>query len=58
MFDEIPKQPPRTDDPRCLRRIREALNGLDHGRVTVVVQDGRVVQLERTDKVRLPRPHD
>jgi hypothetical protein len=55
MFDEVPSQPPRTDDPRSLRQIREALNGLDHGRVTVVVQDGRIVQLERTDKVRLLR---
>ncbi len=36
-------------------RVREALRGLEHGEVTVVVQDGVVVQLRRTDRVRLPR---
>lgn len=39
-----------------LDRVREALRGLQHGEVTVVVQDGVVVQLRRTDRVRLPRP--
>jgi hypothetical protein len=28
---------------------------MEHGKLTVVVQDGRIIQLERTDKVRLPR---
>lgn len=38
-----------------LERIRESLQGLHHGEVTVVVQDGVVVQIERTEKHRLPR---
>ena len=38
-----------------LERLREALRGLQHGEVTVVVQDGVVVQLQRTDRVRVPR---
>jgi hypothetical protein len=33
--------------------VQEALRGLRYGAVTVVVQDGVVVQLERTDKLRL-----
>ena len=40
---------------RALERIRDSLEGLRHGEVTVVVQDGVVVQIERTDKLRLPR---
>ena len=48
-----PSRPQRSDDPRALGEIREALRGLQHGRLTVVVQDGVIVQLERTDKVRL-----
>jgi hypothetical protein len=30
-----------------------ALAGLQHGTVTLIVQDGRVVQVETTSKVRL-----
>jgi len=44
----------RSDD--ALGRIRAALRGLKFGTVTAVVQDGVVVQVERTEKVRLDRP--
>lgn len=43
----------RTD--QALDRVRDALADLRFGTVTVVVQDGVVVQVERTEKVRLPR---
>ncbi|MDX2168004.1 MAG: DUF2292 domain-containing protein [Deltaproteobacteria bacterium] len=39
----------------ALTKVREALDGLRYGTVTVVVQDGVVVQVERTEKVRLTR---
>jgi hypothetical protein len=38
-----------------LQCIAEALRGLQYGTVTVIVQDGVVVQVERTEKRRLPR---
>lgn len=38
-----------------LDRIASALSGLRFGAVTVIVQDGVVVQVERTEKVRLTR---
>lgn len=38
------------------RLIREALQGLRFGSVTVIVQDGVVIQVERSEKKRLPRP--
>jgi hypothetical protein len=38
-----------------LQQIREALAGLRFGSVTIVVQDGVVVQIDRTEKKRLQR---
>ena len=43
------------DDETALRRIEAALRGLRYGTVTAVVQNGVVVQVERTEKVRLQR---
>jgi hypothetical protein len=37
------------------QEIREALRGLQYGSVTVVVQDGLIVQVERLEKRRLVR---
>jgi hypothetical protein len=39
----------------ALDRIRDALRGLRFGEVTVIVQDGVVVQVERTEKLRLAK---
>ena len=36
-----------------LDRISEAVRGLRFGSVEIIVQDGRVVQIERTEKFRL-----
>lgn len=33
-------------------RVREALRGLRYGEVRLVVHDGSVVQVERTEKLR------
>ena len=41
----------------ALGRIQAALRGLRFGTVTAVVQNGVVVQVERTEKVRLDRQH-
>jgi len=41
----------RTRD--ALERIQVALRGLRYGTVTAVVHDGVVVQVERTEKIRL-----
>ena len=43
----------RTRD--ALDRIGAALRGLRYGTVTAVVQDGVVVQVERTEKIRLEK---
>ncbi len=41
------------DESQALSKVRDALAGLRFGEVTIVVQDGVVVQVERTEKVRL-----
>jgi hypothetical protein len=40
-------------DPTLLREIAAALRGLRYGSIELVVHDGRVVQLERHEKVRI-----
>jgi hypothetical protein len=38
-----------------LKTIREALRGLRFGSVNIIVQDGVIVQIDRTEKRRLRR---
>lgn len=40
----------------ALAEIRDALRGLRYGSLTIQVQDGVVVQIDRTEKRRLQRP--
>jgi hypothetical protein len=42
------------DAADTLARVRHALRGLRFGEVRIVVHEGSVVQVERTEKVRLP----
>ena len=51
-------QEPAADDSREreIAQIRDALRGLKFGAVNIVVQDGVVVQIDRTEKRRLRKP--
>ena len=40
----------------AMEQIRQALRGLRFGEVAIVVQDGVVIQIERTERTRLRRP--
>jgi hypothetical protein len=42
-------------DAYVIGRVREALQGMRFGEVRIVVHDGIVVQVERTEKLRLLR---
>lgn len=42
------------DRPEWLALVREKVEGLRYGVVQLVVHDGRVTQIERTEKTRLP----
>lgn len=44
--------PPAGRTDAALRRIGGALHGLKYGSVLAIVQDGVVVQVERTEKIR------
>lgn len=37
------------------RLVREALTSIRFGTVTLVVQDGRVIQVDKSEKIRLNR---
>lgn len=43
------------DDEAALQRIGTALQGLRYGSVLAIVQDGVVIQIERTEKTRLEK---
>jgi hypothetical protein len=47
---------PAPNDPIAvvLEHVRTALQGLKYGHVSLIVQDGRVVQVDRFEKTRLP----
>ncbi len=44
--------------PDWLALVREKVEGLRYGVVQLVVHDGRVTQIERTEKTRLPGGRD
>ncbi|WP_409343281.1 YezD family protein [Paenibacillus sp. MBLB4367] len=39
-------------DELWLNRVKESLNGLAYGIVQIVVHDGQIVQIERTERQR------
>jgi hypothetical protein len=43
-------------DERWNERITSALNGLEYGSVQIVVHEGRIVQIERTERKRFDQP--
>lgn len=52
--DNAPQDP--TGSPAWLALVREKVEGLRYGIVQLVVHDGRVTQIERTEKTRLSPP--
>lgn len=39
-------------DDMWLDRIRQSVNGLEYGHVQIIIHDGRIVQIERTERKR------
>ena len=44
------------NESEILRRIASAISGVRFGSVEVVIQDSRVVQIERKEKFRFDKP--
>jgi hypothetical protein len=42
----------------ALKHIRAAVRGVRYGTVTILVQDGVVIQVDRTEKIRLDYSKD
>ena len=49
------KESPNEGQEKTVRLFLQALRDLQFGQVTAIVQDGVVVQIERTEKRRLNR---
>jgi hypothetical protein len=47
---------PENLPPDILRRLLKAASGLEYGTITLVFHEGRVIQIERNEKLRLPAP--
>lgn len=43
--------------PDVLERISQAIQGVRFGSVEVVIQDGKIIQIERKEKFRFDRPN-
>jgi len=53
MAEPIKKNESWNIDGHVLDRISQAVRGLRFGSVEIVIQDGRIVQIERREKFRL-----
>ncbi len=53
--ERLPRAGGRDGAEGLWAHLEKALRGLRFGTVTLTVQDGVVVQVERTEKIRLPR---
>lgn len=51
---EVSRRSP-ADVEQTLIHVREALRGLQYGEISIVVQDGVVLQIERTERTRIRR---
>ncbi len=40
-------------DREFQQRLEQALREIRHGSVTLVIQDGRVIQIDKSEKIRL-----
>lgn len=56
MTQSIPQTKPEAS-PDWLRVVQQKVESLRYGVVQLVVHDGRVTQIERTEKTRLPVPN-
>jgi hypothetical protein len=52
--DPSPRPDPAAAEPEWLSIVRSKVRGLRYGIVQLVVHDGRVTQIERTERTRLP----
>ena len=47
------RRPDLSEDGEIVRQIIEAVRSVRFGQVQIIIQDSRVVQIDKTEKVRL-----
>jgi hypothetical protein len=47
-----------TREPQWLEVVRQHVGSLRYGAVQIVVHDARVIQIEKTERVRFDRPRE
>jgi hypothetical protein len=47
------RRPDLSEDGDIVRQIMEAIRSVRFGQVQIIIQDSRVVQIDKTEKVRL-----
>ncbi|MEK7323377.1 MAG: YezD family protein [Pseudomonadota bacterium] len=52
MVQTITSPGPKDSDERTLQKVVEVIKTLRYGSVEIVIHDGKVVQIERREKVR------
>jgi len=45
-------------DKALVSQVLSAIKGIDYGQVLITIHDSRVVQIERTEKIRIRRPRE
>jgi hypothetical protein len=48
-----PRRPDLSEDGDIVRQIIEAIRSVRYGQVHIIIQDSRVVQIDKTEKLRL-----
>jgi hypothetical protein len=48
-----PRRPDLSEEGDIVRQIIEAIRSVRHGQVHIIIQDSRVVQIDKTEKLRL-----
>lgn len=57
-YDNLPADNRRQITDEELKKIKDSLRGLRYGAVQITVQDGVIVQIDRTEKWRIRRSED
>ncbi len=47
------RRDPLAEDGEIVRQIVQAIKSVRHGQVQIIIQDSRVVQIDKTEKLRL-----
>lgn len=61
MSNNLPSQLPRVERPPAkprtsampLDQVEAAIQSIQHGVVQIIIQDGHIIQIEKTEKIRL-----